>query len=195
MSLGEVTDIVRVGIDLDTHSGQRWSEMGRDNDLLFHTYVDVTSIQDSSHPEYMQLPILNRAERIITYQGTTNREVSLMFRFAVDGGVEGASADAILSSVVEPAQWLDSLKMSFRDDSGVIHAPPPVYLVVGSLFYMRAVVSACAITWKAPWFYKQRLAGDALPMHAEAMVTFLSVSKSPDGMPSAYLSTSAELPE
>lgn len=172
------------------------------------SYVELNGIPEGGQPEYARTPILNQPEHILTYQGATNRDVTILFRFIADGetiagsalsgvyaqyqsnnGDDGfqkmqfalessATADLIQSTVVAPAKWLDCLKMSFRDVNGVRHSPPPVYLYIGDLLIMRSVVTACSIVWKGPWFYTQGFAMDMLPMQADVQVTFTSVAKS-----------------
>lgn len=146
-------------------------------------YVDLSSITESSQPEYARVGILNRPEQILTYIGTSNREVSLTFHYVAESGVEVSSANvasralACKEFVVKPSLWLDALKYPYVDPTtGITHAPPPVILVIGDLLSMRCVVTSCQVTWKAPWIHNLYDAKDAVPSHSEVAITFTSVS-------------------
>lgn len=145
--------------------------------LSYIAYADMTSVSEVTTPEYMAVPMLNRPENLLTYQGSSNRDVTLVLRFAVQKAYDNAAA-MIRQEVLRPALWIDALKTSFRDASGAQHAPPPVYLIIGDALYMRAVVTTCDISWQGPWYYLDDLASDALPMMAEVRVTFTSVATS-----------------
>lgn len=174
---------VQVSVDTSAAGAKAWIRGPGKGRLTLSeaTYADMGSIRESSKPQYAEAQLLNRPEHMMTYVSTANREVSLVIRFAAAGTARGSQADTIRKQVIEPALWLDALQESFRDSDGVVYAPPAVYVHVGGVISMRAIVSTCSITWKAPWFYKdERNATDALPMFAEVNLAFRSSASSAD---------------
>ena len=197
--MSEVANPVMVLLDSSWPYAARWVEQALTSHSAPCAYVDMNGIAEQSQPDYARVPILNRPEHIMTFQGVSNREISLVFHYLAEGAssyeftpgksspTESSEASSlrvtadIISSirraVISPALWLDSLKYPYVEaGTGVTHAPPPVYLTIGGLLRLRCVVTSCVITWRGPWYYTSALASDALPMQADVAVTFTSVA-------------------
>lgn len=178
--MGETVGPIHVAIDPEYPFKAFWAG-GVDS----HTcpYADVQSIVEDSQPSYTHVPILNRPEHLTSFQGTSNREVTLVFRYLADGTPSGDRAADLAKWVTSPALWLDALKYPVQDARKIFHAPPTVRLTVGGvLTALRCVVTDVAIEWTGPWYYTEDPSQSALPMQADVQVTFVSVGVGGSGM-------------
>jgi hypothetical protein len=100
-----------------------------------------------------------------------------------NSSAQTSEAQQALNEVVLPAQWLASLKDSYRAGSSVLQAPPAVRVNLAWLSF-TAVVIACEITWKGPWYHTGGGSpafpdGEgAYPGQADVSITFSEVSTS-----------------
>jgi hypothetical protein len=144
-------------------------------------YVDAVfmelgdGISETATVHYEEEQIIGRASSILSYTGVSARQISLVFRFHVQGsapssGDSATIAQAIRDEVLLPAKFFEALKFPLVDAMGLAHAPPPVILTIGQLSTMRAVVQDCQTTWQAPW-----LPVEMLPYGADVSVTFAEV--------------------
>lgn len=125
-------------------------------DRLSFTFVDLeTGITENANVNYADQDVIGRAESYKTFVGQSNRELTIAFKFRVQGVLTSNVRGAIQQEVIEPARWLDSLQHPLFDRAtGLSHAPPPLYLQIGrdpALFSGRVIITAAPITWVAPF--------------------------------------------
>lgn len=164
----------------------------REVTLLFHYIAEGNNLSSSGratltggagafngfNPNITQVP--NRSSQ-------TSADILAAANFATQASPAAASAIAgdILTSVVRPALWLENLKYPTTDKEGLFFAPPPLFLVIGSMLSMRCIVTSAQIRWMGPWLSVAPSTGrsnqELLPMAADVQMTFTSVSKNPSG--------------
>lgn len=139
------------------------------------TYVDWESgVQENASPNYADTDVVGRAELYKNWISTSNREITITFKFRV----QDAGRAAINNEVIYPARFLDKLKYPVYDPGAELqYAPPPVLLRIGELLHVRAVVTNADITWMEP-FEPDTL----LPHGADVPCTFQVVRKQNNDM-------------
>jgi len=147
-----------------------------DTTLTFTFFDTESGIQEQAQANYGSMEVIGRAESYKTFAGTSNKTVTMPFRFRAQGldSVEDM-AQAMEAEVTRPARFLDALQYPIEDPvSGISYAPPPVYMQIGSLLRLRAIVTDVAINWMQPFEPTTMM-----PMGAEVDVTFEVVRQTP----------------
>lgn len=113
--------------------------------VLRFTYIDFEEgVTESSSPEWIDTPVIGRAEPYKTFGGVTSREIEMTFVFMNQTG-------NLTNEVVLPARFLDALKYPvFSPQSGISYPPPTCILKVGSLLLARVVLMGGNLSWKGP---------------------------------------------
>lgn len=119
---------------------------GKGFSVLDVPYVDLEDgFTEDFSPNYADTEVVGRAEAYKTFIGSSNREVSMTFKFWAE------AREDIIPGVILPARWLEGLKQPlYLTKEKISVAPPPVYLVVGRLLAMRAVVTSASVHWFGP---------------------------------------------
>lgn len=126
-------------------------------DKLKFTFVDFEEgIQEAAPANYSPQDVIGRAESYQTYVGQQTREITLTFKFRVQGEKFSDLIAAIQQEVLFPVRWLDALQHPIIDPSSQLsHAPPPLLLTIGRnilpLFVGRVIMIGAAITWQPPF--------------------------------------------
>lgn len=171
-SLGER---LQVEIDPTWRHRKEWASQNPIGAILQFRFFDVEEgIQEIATPQYGDIEVIGRAEAYKVYSGTSNLEIPLMFHFKAQGIDSKPLRQVLLDEVVNPTKWLLALKYPFTDKDGIAHAPPPVVLQIGQLFYGRMIITEATPTWKAPFD-----PDTMLPEGSEIQVTFTSVAREP----------------
>jgi hypothetical protein len=109
------------------------------------TYVNLEEgIQETASPNYSDIEITGRAEGYKVFSGTSNKEITLTFRF------QATDHATVKEDVIYPARFLDALKYPLTNGN-LSYPPPPCLLKIGTLLMARVVVTSADITWEAPF--------------------------------------------
>lgn len=138
---------------------------------LTFTFFDVEAgITELANASYGSIDVTGRPEAYKTYANTSNKEIQLTFNFHAQG-LEAADStvfdpttgttsqnspksveSVLMSEVVKPARFIDSLKYPIEDpNNGLSFAPPPVLVKMGSLFVGRCLIQDASIIWHEPF--------------------------------------------
>lgn len=169
--VGSISEGVYLEIDptwLAHNSGYPLSPMG---EKLRFVFIDLEDgIEESAAVNYADFEIIGRAESYKSFIGSSNREFPLVFKFRAQGIDSADPATAIDAEVIQPALWLDSLKVPYTGQDGLSHAPPPCVLALGELFFSRVVATDVQISWQPPFEHET-----FLPHGADVTCTFTVV--------------------
>jgi len=146
---GNLGDRLTVMIDPSWPHIRLWQHpLGR---TLRVTFVDFTSgIQEAASPNYVNTEVVGRAEAYKAYLNTTNRQITVPFKFRAQGQTTpGDSKQAIIDEVINPARFLDALKYPMYDpNSDISYEPPPILLKIGELISpARCILTGGDLNW------------------------------------------------
>lgn len=136
---GGVYEMVEAHIHLDSDPSQR---------VAFQTMPD--EIPDSKSANWNRISPWGRGEPYRVYSGSDSRTINLELEFFVSTDyLDEGTLDFLRSRV----NFLRSLVYPESEDanSGIVTHPPVVWLLVGDLLNVRAVVTNCSVRWKGPW--------------------------------------------
>ena len=179
---------MNIAVDMNAPAGAAWYAKMQRSYWYPTPYVDFSEgIIERAPVRYTSVHPFGRTEAYKTFVGVDNREVTLRLYYAAGESGKSSSTDpaqVIMETVVQPALWLENLK--YPTDT---QPPPPVFLVIGRLLAMRAIVTACQIDWTVPYHITApphtanptSAASDFLPHAANVTLTFMSVSSNPSG--------------
>ena len=147
-----------------------------DTELTFVFFDNESGVQEAAQANYNSMEVIGRPESFKTFSNTNNKVITLPFRFMAQGLDQvGDIREAIEKEVTRPVRFLDSLQYPIEDEvSQIGYAPPPVYVQIGNLLRIRAIVTDVSINWTQP-FDPETL----LPLGAEVDVTFEVVRQTP----------------
>jgi hypothetical protein len=145
---GNLGDRLTITIDPNWPQIRLWQHpVGR---TLRLTFVDFSSgVQESATPNYVNTEVIGRAEAYKAFINTQNRQITIPFRFRVQGQNTTNSRQAIFDEVINPARFLDALKYPVYDpDQGISYAPPPCLVKFGELIRpARCIVTGGDLNW------------------------------------------------
>lgn len=181
-TVGSLGDRAMLRVDTDWYGNnrERWQQHIGSNfvdapDILAFTFIDLENgFSDGITPNYSDTPVIGRAEAYKVFTSSSNREVSFTVQFQAQGlaNVDEELSSATDREVMKPVRWLSALRQPIIDrSSGLSYAPPPVFLKIGNLYAMRAVVQNLDIQWNGP-FDPETMQ----PMHADVTITLAAVS-------------------
>ena len=168
----ELGPLLRLQIDSQSKAGRLWR---RERDASLSTrFADIfeDGFEEEADVNYSETEIIGRAENHQTWINNGNRNISITFKFHVEGDEAPDVQEAIIAGVVEPARWLEALKYPLVDQSGSVIAPPRATLQMGQLYTGRVIATSVTPAWKGPWDQDS-----LLPHHAEVSATFTEVNK------------------
>jgi len=171
-------------VDLETPNGRAWERhMQPIFDALPAAYAEsptlfscpyfsaAEGLTESAAPTYSAMATLNRVEPLLVYTGAASRYVDVTFHLRATG-VNGMDPK---KEVENSVYWLQSLNGPVYDIGHWRFSPPPVYVNVGAVLRMRAVVESVAAQWLGPWSVDETVG--ASPHGCDVSVRFCSVSR------------------
>lgn len=156
-----------VGIDLSDASSKAWFDTRVAIDSRFAGYRFFSSVElerglsESSNPQYATISALGRPEMFKTFMGNSNREVAVTVNL-----MSSARGDPD-EYVALTTRWLKSLQYAVTNSAGMVYAPPSLTVQIGSVIFMRALLTGCTPLWGGPWSYDDATAavtGPASPI-------------------------------
>ena len=152
-----------VGIDLSDAASKGWLDAQVAIDPRYAGYRFFSSVElerglaESSVPNYATISALGRPEMFKTFMGNSNREVALMVNLM------SSSRGDPDEYVALTARWLKSLQYAVTNAAGIVYAPPALTVQIGSVIFMRALLTGCTPLWGGPWSYDSSTDGLAGP--------------------------------
>jgi hypothetical protein len=172
VALGNPESLERVGvvvIDTDTVSGNAYVAV-HERAHVVCPFVDVyEGVSESKQPQWSTLLPVGRSEGIKVFSGSSNRVVSVLFRFR---WLSGERREDVVEQVVTPARFLQGLTAGFVTLANRHMPPPPVNLSLPGVEWMRCIVESCEVRWVAPWWTD---GGTPVATGSDVQVTFAEV--------------------
>lgn len=170
MSDANLGDRLTVRIDPNWPHRSLWAHpLG---EVLRSTFVDLAGgVSEAATPNYVSTEVTGRAEGYRAYINTSNRSITVLFRFRAQGlaGPGAIASQVIEDEVLSPVRFLDALKYPvFNAQQGISYAPPPVILKIGTLITARCILSA----GDPQWIYETLDTDSLLPHACDFQATF-----------------------
>lgn len=136
---------LRISVDQSSKSGQVYTRVNASIPSQFsYPSADLLSgVAESTEVRYGTVSTLGRPQDFKTFVGVGSREVSMSIRLHAHGGDYD-------NEIRYPALFIESLKFPVVD-GGISYPPPPVFVSMGRVIYMRAVVTSANIAWGPTW--------------------------------------------